>query len=201
MHLGRHLLISTLMMVVTTLLFGVVYPLVVTGLAQTLFPREANGQLIEQDGRVVGSRLIGQAFMSQEYFWPRPSAAGAGYDAVASGGSNLGPTNPKLVERVEADLVRWQTTNTRTAVPIELVTASASGLDPHLSPAGAMFQIPRIARARGTSEDEIRMLVERATEGRQFGFLGESRVNVLELNLALDHQFPQPKQRLLPTRP
>ena len=192
MNLRRHLIISALMVLVTTLLFGVVYPLVVTGLAQALFPRQANGQLIEHNGRVVGSRLIGQAFTSPAYFWPRPSAAGGGYDAGASGGSNLGPTNPKLIDRVQADVDRWQATNPEVAVPIELVTTSASGLDPHVSPAGAIFQIPRVAGARGASEHAIRTLVERVTEGRQLGFLGEPRVNVLELNLALDQQFPKP---------
>jgi K+-transporting ATPase ATPase C chain len=192
MNFGRHLIIGTLMVIVTTLLFGIGYPLLVTGLAQALFPGQANGQLIERNGRVIGSRLIGQAFTSSRYFWGRPSAAGAGYDAAASGGSNLGPTNRALIERVKVDRERWRRTNQLTAVPIELVTTSASGLDPHLSPAGAMFQMPRVARARGTSESAIRELVEQAIEGRQFGFLGEPRVNVLELNLALDDRFPHP---------
>jgi K+-transporting ATPase ATPase C chain len=190
MNLRSHLLTATLMVVVTTLLFGLIYPIVVTGLAQVLFPREANGQMIVHQGRMVGSRLIGQPFVSDGYFWPRPSAAGTGYDASVSGGSNLGPTNPKLIERVRADVARWQTSNERGAVPVELVTTSASGLDPHLSPAGAAFQVPRVANARGTSEGEIMRLVERATEGRQLGFLGEPRINVLELNLALDASFP-----------
>jgi K+-transporting ATPase ATPase C chain len=180
------------MLGVTTLLFGVVYPIVVTGLAQGLFPRQANGQLVEHHGRVVGSRLIGQPFTSPRYFWSRPSAAGTGYDAAASGGSNLGPTNPELIDRVQADLVRWRPTNPEAAVPVELVTTSASGLDPHLSPAGAIFQIPRVARARGVSEDKIRTLVDRVMEGRQLGFLGEPRVNVLEINLALDNEFQEP---------
>jgi K+-transporting ATPase ATPase C chain len=191
MSVGRHLITGALMVAVTTLLFGIVYPLVVTGLAQVLFPREANGHLIERHGQLVGSRLIGQPFTSPGYFWPRPSAAGDGYDAGASGGSNLGPTNPELLLRVEADLTRWRDSNPDAPVPVELVTTSASGLDPHLSPAGANFQIPRVARARGATEDEIRTLVEGATEGRQFGFLGEPRVNVLQLNLSLDDHFSE----------
>lgn len=194
MNVGRHLITGALMVAVTTVLFGIVYPLVVTGLAQVLFPSQANGQLIERHGQLVGSRLIGQPFASPVYFWSRPSAAGDGYDAGASGGSNLGPTNPKLLLRVEADLARWRDSNPGAKVPVELVTTSASGLDPHLSPAGANFRIPRVARARGAAEDEIRTLVEAATEGRQFGFLGEPRVNVLQLNLSLDDHFSERRQ-------
>ena len=186
MNLARNLIVGALMTVVTTVLLGLVYPLVVTGLAQVLFPDKANGQLVEQNGRVVGSRIIAQPFTSAGYFWPRPSAAGNGYDAGASGGSNLGPTNKKLIDRVQADLSRWQATNHGIPVPVELVTASASGLDPHLSPAGAAFQIPRVARERRIPEADLRVLVSEHTAGRQLGFLGEPRINVLELNLALD---------------
>ena len=186
MNVARNLLIGTCFTVVTTLLYGLGYPLVVTGLAQVLFPAEANGSLVEHSGRVVGSRLIGQRFSSAGYFWPRPSAAGGGYDAGASGGSNLGPTSAKLIERVKTDQEKWQATNPEVPVPVELVTTSGSGLDPHLSPAGVAFQVPRVARERRMSEAEVRRLVEAHTEGRQLGFLGEPRINVLELNLALD---------------
>jgi K+-transporting ATPase ATPase C chain len=186
MHLGKHLIVAALMTMVTTLLLGLAYPLIVTGLAQMIFPDQANGQLIERNGRVVGSRLIGQPFASAGYFWSRPSAAGTGYDAAASSGSNLGPTNQKLIDRVKTDAARWQATNPGTLVPVELVTTSGSGLDPHLSPAGAAFQVPRVARERGLTEDVVRGIVAQHTQGRQLGFLGEARVNLLELNLALD---------------
>jgi K+-transporting ATPase ATPase C chain len=188
----KNLVTALLMTIVTTILFGLVYPLVVTGLAQVIFPENANGQLIRRaDGVVIGSRLIGQSFVSPGYFRSRPSAAGAnGYDATASSGSNLGPTNPKLIERVKADVERLEKENPGKPVPVDLVTSSGSGLDPHISPAAAEFQIPRIARERGISEDDLRQLVRVHTEGRQFGFLGEPRVNVLELNLALDERHP-----------
>ena len=186
----RNLLISVLMTIATTVLFGILYPLIVTGLAQVLFPRKANGQLIKKDGAVVGSSLIGQGFTSDKYFHSRPSAAGKGYDAASSGGSNLGPTNQKLIDRVQADVAALRTENPGTPVPIDLVTTSASGFDPHITPAAAEFQLPRVARARGIAADQLRALVARHTEGRQLGILGEARVNVLELNLDLDEHFP-----------
>jgi K+-transporting ATPase ATPase C chain len=172
--------------VVLTVLLGIIYPLVVTGLAQVMFPAKAAGSLIEKDGKVIGSSLIGQPFTGPRYFHSRPSAAGTGYDATASGGTNLGPTNQKLMDNVKtaADALREE--NPGTPIPIDMVTASASGLDPHITPAAAEFQIPRIVKERGLSSDEVRRLVREHTEGRQFGLLGEPRVNVLELNLALD---------------
>jgi len=191
----RNLITAVLMTIVTTILLGLIYPLVVTGLAQVIFPEQANGSLIKRaDGTVIGSRLIGQPFSSPGYFRPRPSAAGVnGYDAGASSGSNLGPTNQKLVARVKSDLEKFQLEYPGKRVPIDLVTTSRSGLDPHISPAGAAFQVVRVARERGISEEEVRSIIAAHTEGRQFGFLGEARVNVLELNLDLDRRYPMTK--------
>lgn len=191
----KNLATAILMTIVTTVLFGLVYPLAVTGLAQVIFPDKANGSLIKRaDGTTIGSRLIGQPFSSPGYFSSRPSAAGInGYDAGASSGSNLGPTNQKLIDRVKADVKKLQAENPGRSIPIDLVTTSGSGLDPHLSPAAAEFQVPRVARERGMSEDDIRRLVAVHTEGRQFGFLGEPTVNVLELNLDLDSRVSMRK--------
>lgn len=188
----KNLVTAVLMTVVTMILLGLIYPLVVTGLAQVIFPDKANGQLVRAaDGSVVGSRLIGQPFSSPGYFHSRPSAAGAnGYDASASSGSNLGPTNQKLIDRVKVDVEKLQAENPGKPVPVDLVTTSGSGLDPQISPAAAEFQVPRVARERGMSEAEVRSIVAAHTEGRQFGFLGEPRVNVLELNLDLDNRKP-----------
>jgi potassium-transporting ATPase KdpC subunit len=183
----KNLITSFLMTIVTTLLLGVIYPLVVTGLAQVAFPGKANGQLLEVGGKMVGSRIIGQPFVGAGYFHPRPSAAGNGYDAANSGGSNLGPTNQKLVDRIKGDVAADQPDNPGMAVPVDLVTTSASGLDPHISPAAAEFQIKRVARSRGMAEQQVRTLIARHTESRQWGFLGEPRVNVLELNRDLDN--------------
>ena len=186
----KNFVTAVLMTFVTTILLGLAYPLVVTGLAQVIFPDKANGQLIRNaDGTIMGSRLIGQPFSSPGYFRSRPSAAGSnGYDASASSGSNIGPTNPKLIDRVKVDVDKLQAENPGKPVPIDLVTTSGSGLDPHISPAAAEFQVPRVARERGMSEEALRQIVAAHTEGRQFGFLGEPRVNVLELNLDLDNR-------------
>ncbi len=191
----KNLITAILMTIVTTVLLGLIYPLVVTGLAQVIFPDQANGSLIRNaQGTLIGSRLIGQPFSSPGYFQSRLSAAGAsGYDAGASSGSNLGPTNQKLIDRVKADVERLKSENPGKPVPIDLVTTSGSGLDPHISPAAAEFQLPRVARERSISEDDLRRIVTAHTEGRQFGFLGEPTVNVLELNLDLDNKVPMRK--------
>ncbi len=188
----RNLIIAVLMTLVTTVLCGLLFPLVITGVAQILFPRQANGGLISRNGKVVGSRLIGQQFSSRGYFYSRPSAAGTGYDAANSSGSNLGPTNQSLIARVQGDADRLQAENPNAAIPMDLLTTSGSGLDPHISPEAAEFQVPRIAKERHLSEDVIREAIRQHTESRQFGFLGEPRVNVLELNLTLDEISPKP---------
>jgi potassium-transporting ATPase KdpC subunit len=183
----KNLLISIWFTLVTTFIFGLLYPLTVTGLAQVLFPDRANGQLIERNGKIVGSRIIGQSFSGPAYFHSRPSAAGTGYDAISSSGSNLGPTNKTLLERVKSDVQKLQVENPDAPIPVDLVTASGSGLDPDVSPAAAEFQIPRVAHSRSIKEDDLRTLMQKHTRGRDFGFLGEPRVNVLELNLELDN--------------
>ena len=189
----KNLITALLMTLATTVLLGIIYPLVVTGLAQVLFPQKANGQLIKANGRLVGSKIIGQAFSGSSYFHSRPSAAGYGYQADNSNGTQLGPTNHQLTDRVKADAASLQAENPNAPVPIDLVTTSASGLDPDITPAAAAFQVPRVAKARGITEDQLRSLVAQRTQGRQFGFLGEARVNVLLLNLELDSRFPKAK--------
>ncbi len=191
----RNILTAILMTIVTTILLGLVYPLVVTGVAQVLFHDKANGQLIVQDGKTIGSRVLAQPFSGAGYFHPRASAAGAnGYDATSSGGTNYGPTNQKLVDRVKQDVTAAQAENPSRPVPVDYVTTSASGLDPHITPANAEFQAPRVAHERGISAEQAMTLVHAHTEGRQLGVLGEARVNVLELNLDLDRQYPPAKR-------
>lgn len=187
----KNLITSILFTLVTTILLGIVYPLLVTGLAQLIFPKQANGELISQNGRLVGSHLLGQPFTAPGYFYSRPSAAGAaGYDPTASGGSNFAPTNKMLIDRVNASVQQLQPTNPNAPIPVDLVTTSGSGLDPDISPAAAEFQIPRIAKERNMPESEVRAAIARHTKGRQWGFLGEPRVNVLDLNLDLDATHP-----------
>ncbi len=187
----KNLITAVLMTVATTVVLGIIYPLVVTGLAQLIFPRQANGELIHaQDGTVVGSRLIGQPFSGPGYFHSRPSAAGAaGYDASASAGSNLGPTNAQLITRVNGDVAKLQAENPGASIPVDLVTTSGSGLDPDITPAAANFQIRRVAAERKVPEAEVARLVQEHSENRQWGFFGEPRVHVLELNLALDARY------------
>src|SRR3984893_3005930 len=186
----ENLRIAILYTLVTTILFGLLYPLGVTGLAQLLFPAQANGSLLTKNGQAVGSKLLGQMFSSPGYFRPRLSGAGAGYDASQSGSPNLAPTNHALIERVKGDVEKLHSENPGASIPVDLVTTSGSGLDPEISPAAAEFQIPRVARERGISGADIRALVSKHTLGRQFGFLGEPRVRVLELNLDFDATHP-----------
>lgn len=188
----KNLVTAVLMTAATTILLGVIYPLVVTGLAQVLFPKQANGELIEANGKVIGSRLIAQAFTGPAYFHPRPSAVS--YDPTNSNGSQLGPSNQKLIDRVKGDVAADRADNSDAPVPIDLVTTSASGFDPDITPAAAEFQLARVARERGATVEQLRSLVARHTEGRQLRILGEPRVNVLELNLDLDRRFPLNKQ-------
>lgn len=188
----KNLITAILMTIATTILLGIIYPLVVTGIAQVLFPKQANGELIEANGKVIGSRLIAQAFTGPGYFHPRPSAVS--YDPTNSNGSQLGPTNQKLIDRVKGDVAADHAENPSMPVPIDLVTVSASGLDPDITPAAAEFQLARVARERGTTVEQLRSLVARHTDGRQLRVLGEARVNVLELNLELDQRFPVNKQ-------
>ncbi len=188
----RNIITAALYTIVTTIVFGLIYPFVVTAIAQVIFKDKANGQLIHQNGQLIGSRIIGQPFTGAAYFHSRPSAAGTGYDAANSSGSNYAPTNKKLIDRVAADVTALQQDHPNTDIPIDLVTASASGLDPHITPAAADFQAARIARERNLSDTTVHQLIARHTEGRQLGFLGEPRVNVLELNLDLDQTAPLP---------
>jgi potassium-transporting ATPase KdpC subunit len=183
----KNLITAFLMTIVTMILLGLIYPLVVTGVAQLVFKDKANGQIVQRNGEAIGSRIIAQPFTSPKYFHPRPSAAGNnGYDATNSGGTNYAPTNQKLIDRVKADAETLHAENPTQPIPVDLITMSASGLDPEISPAAAEFQVPRVARERGLAESAVRQLVQLHTEQRELGLLGEPRVNVLELNLALD---------------
>jgi len=187
MDMKKNLITAFLMTIATTILLGLIYPLAVTGVAQLVFRDKANGQIVRRNGEVIGSRIIAQPFTSAKYFHPRPSFAGAnGYDAANSGGTNYAPTNQKLIDRVTADAASLQAENPGRPIPVDLITMSASGLDPEISPAAAEFQVPRVARERGLAESTLRQLVEQHTEQRDLGLFGEPRVNVLELNLALD---------------
>jgi len=187
MDMKKNLITAFFMTIATTILLGLIYPLAVTGVAQLVFKDKANGQIVRRNGEVIGSRIIAQPFTSAKYFHPRPSFAGAnGYDAANSGGTNYAPTNQKLIDRVTADAASLQAENPGRPIPVDLITMSASGLDPEISPAAAEFQVPRVARERGLAEATVRQLVEQHTEQRDLGLFGEPRVNVLELNLALD---------------
>ena len=188
----KHITTAFLMTIATTILLGVLYPLLITALAQVLFKDKANGQIRYRNGEAIGSRIIAQPFTSAKYFHPRPSAAGNGYDAANSGGTNLGPTNQKLLDRIQADAKTMHDENPAKPIPVDLITTSASGLDPEISPAAAEFQIPRVARERHLAESTLRDLVQKHTYQRDLGLLGEPRVNVLELNLALDDAAAKP---------
>jgi potassium-transporting ATPase KdpC subunit len=189
--LVANLRVSILITLATTVIFGFLYPLAVTGVAQIFFRHQANGSLIEKNGQIVGSELIGQTFSGPGYFHSRPSNAGTGYDAANSSGSNFAPTNHQLIDRIKADSEKFHAENPNAPIPIDLITASGSGLDPEISPAAAEFQIARIAKERGISDTDVRQLVAKHTIARQFGFLGEPRVRVLELNLDLDATHPR----------
>ena len=184
--MNKELIVAIRFTLITTVIFGLLYPLGMTGLSHYIFPKQADGSLIQKNGQIIGSELIGQAFTSDKYFHSRPSSAGNGYDATSSSPSNLAPTNKALIDRVKGDVAKLQQENPGTPIPVDLVTASGSGLDPDISPAAAVFQIPRVAKARGMSEDALRALVAKHTLPRTYGILGEPRVNVLELNLDLD---------------
>jgi K+-transporting ATPase ATPase C chain len=188
----KHLITAFLMTIATTILLGVLYPLLITVLAQVLFKDKANGQIRYRNGEAIGSRIIAQPFTGAKYFHPRPSAAGNGYDAANSGGTNLGPTNQKLIDRIQADAKTLHDENPSQPIPVDLLTTSASGLDPEISPAAAEFQIPRVAHERALPEATIRDLIQKHTDQRDLGLLGEPRVNVFELNLALDELAPKP---------
>jgi potassium-transporting ATPase KdpC subunit len=187
----KHLITALLMTIVTTVLLGLIYPFVVTGIAQLLFRDKANGQIVYRNGEAVGSRIIAQPFTGAKYFHPRPSAAGNGYDAANSGGTNYASTNKKLIDRVQSDAAAMQKDQPNQPIPVDLITTSASGLDPEISPAAAEYQVGRVAHERGVSETAVRALVQKYTYQRDLGLLGEPRVNVLELNLALDRSAKQ----------